>query len=743
MTASIAAADVASAGAATVTVSGGASGSATFTINNPAPVVSALSPASATAGSPTFTLAVNGSNFVAGSVVRWNGSGRVTTFAGATQLTAAILAADVATGGTPLVTVFNPAPGGGASNSLPFTINPPPVITTNFLLPGGIVGVPYSQALAASLGQPPYTWSSTTLPAGLALSAATGLLSGTPSTTGTFSITVTATDSSTPPQNEPAGFTSSPGIPNPSGNQWSALDAFVGKAESKGIFVALHFASGRFLDLVESSTDPETAATEFANWAGAFVQYLTPVHKNVLIWGLAWSVEPSSNDPLGSWSLKWQKAYKKLDDIARQSSPSPGTLGLIGADLSMVIRDPNDPTKPAADVLVRPANGYQWPWQASQQTAKTMHDLLTSIYGSAKDPDAYLMQLYTANATDIQNALVPLTTNTQGDPSRLAIPANKIFAVEWATSSAIGNPYSSPSGTDAATIGDAQTPTTTSEGQSQWLKNAICAYRNAGINKYAYWAMYDPYTLFSTSPWSKTGQDLAWWGFWGIINDSGVDKPGWGALANFYLAAPSSWACPSTPLPIVSVFLNDYFTLGQPVRATWTAADVTSMSLDRTHGGSYSCVPPGLQLSPTDMTGSCSHTDATAFSTTGTRTITLTGLNGPQSATASASFTVYSSPLVNAATNGAYESTVHTNDWIIVWGNGFSVTGGNSLQFTRPGYNDVWMAEGQTSYGFWDQSYRQINAELGGRLAAGTWTLYVWNGYSPNPSAAFTVTITQ
>jgi hypothetical protein len=45
-------------------------------------------------------------------------------------------------------------------------------------------------------------------------------------------------------------------------------------------------------------------------------------------------------------------------------------------------------------------------------------------------------------------------------------------------------------------------------------------------------------------------------------------------------------------------------------------------------------------------------------------------------------------------------------------------------------------------YSFLEQSYRQINAFLGGRLAAGTWTLYVRNGYGPNyPSAAFTVAI--
>ena len=66
---------------------------------SPPPTISSLSPASATAGGPAFTLTVNGSNFVSGSVVQWNGSNRTTTFVSATQLTAAITAADIATAG--------------------------------------------------------------------------------------------------------------------------------------------------------------------------------------------------------------------------------------------------------------------------------------------------------------------------------------------------------------------------------------------------------------------------------------------------------------------------------------------------------------------------------------------------------------------------------------------------------------------------------------------------------------------
>ncbi|GAB2581586.1 hypothetical protein GCM10027034_11210 [Ramlibacter solisilvae] len=101
----------------------------------PAPTLGSLAPSSATAGGPAFTLTANGTNFVAGSTVRWNGTARTTTFVSATQLSAAITAADIAATGTAQVTVLNP--GGAASAALPFTIAaaPPPAPTLGSLVP--------------------------------------------------------------------------------------------------------------------------------------------------------------------------------------------------------------------------------------------------------------------------------------------------------------------------------------------------------------------------------------------------------------------------------------------------------------------------------------------------------------------------------------------------------------------------------------------------------------------------------
>ena len=87
--------------------------------NNAVPFVSQpLVPASVVPGAASFTLQVNGAGFGPHSVVRWNGSSRSTKYVNRRQVTATILATDVAKAGTASVTVANPTPGGGTSNPI-------------------------------------------------------------------------------------------------------------------------------------------------------------------------------------------------------------------------------------------------------------------------------------------------------------------------------------------------------------------------------------------------------------------------------------------------------------------------------------------------------------------------------------------------------------------------------------------------------------------------------------------------
>jgi uncharacterized protein (TIGR03437 family) len=69
-------------------------------------------------------------------------------------------------------------------------------ITTSATLPAAAAGAPYAISISVSGGTPPYTFAANgALPPGLSLNSATGLISGTPSATGSYSVGVTVTDS--------------------------------------------------------------------------------------------------------------------------------------------------------------------------------------------------------------------------------------------------------------------------------------------------------------------------------------------------------------------------------------------------------------------------------------------------------------------------------------------------------------------------------------------------------------------
>ena len=126
--------------------------SSSFDITNAAPTISSLSPFWARAGGSAFSLTVNGADFVANSVVYWNGNTRTTHYVLATQVTADISAGDIASVGTAPVKVVSPAPGGGETAELPFRIEAatPTVVyvDTNYvgMANDTLVNWPYTEA---------------------------------------------------------------------------------------------------------------------------------------------------------------------------------------------------------------------------------------------------------------------------------------------------------------------------------------------------------------------------------------------------------------------------------------------------------------------------------------------------------------------------------------------------------------------------------------------------------------------
>jgi hypothetical protein len=101
---------------------GGGGGGGGGGTNNPVPSVSSLSPASLAAGSAAHTVVINGSGFISGSTVTFNGVAHTATARGTTQLLTSVSAGDLATIGSFPVVVTNPTPGGGSSAPTNFNV---------------------------------------------------------------------------------------------------------------------------------------------------------------------------------------------------------------------------------------------------------------------------------------------------------------------------------------------------------------------------------------------------------------------------------------------------------------------------------------------------------------------------------------------------------------------------------------------------------------------------------------------
>ncbi|MCK9686058.1 PQQ-binding-like beta-propeller repeat protein [Scleromatobacter humisilvae] len=129
LTAQITAADVATLSTDSVTVSnassgGGVSAARSFSVAAVVPAITSLVPATAVSGGSAYTLTVNGTGFDSHAQVSWNGSPLVTTFVSATQVTAAVPAADIAASGSFPITVWNSDGSANASAPMSVTVGP-------------------------------------------------------------------------------------------------------------------------------------------------------------------------------------------------------------------------------------------------------------------------------------------------------------------------------------------------------------------------------------------------------------------------------------------------------------------------------------------------------------------------------------------------------------------------------------------------------------------------------------------
>ena len=169
---------------------------------------------------------------------------------------------------------------------------------------------------------------------------------------------------------------------------------------------------------------------------------------------------------------------------------------------------------------------------------------------------------------------------------------------------------------------------------------------------------------------------------------------------------------------------TSFYTYNQPIRISFTQTEMTQPMTNGapTFGISYPCTG-GSQLASYGMNStsvanaSCGFYDQLAVNASGPVSLRLASSTFAPAGSGTASVTVGPAPTISAVTNQNYITPIHTTDWLVLWGSGFSGTGGNT----------VTVSNGTSSYvfneadglGYWDQSYTQLNAQLGGRARLG------------------------
>jgi outer membrane protein assembly factor BamB len=217
--------------------------------------------------------------------------------------------------------------GGGVGLSSYGLASPLPVITTAALR-SGRVGAAFSSSLAATKGTPGYTWSVVggALPAGLTLSAA-GVLSGTPTASGSPAVTFRVTDSK--------GRTAQRALvvqisPSTAVNQWNTTGSDASRA---GLNPG---ETGLTLDSAQQVANRwRTAAIATSGWANYLDE---PISVGGFMYATApdgtlrkWSATGTTTNRASSWTASADPG----EFFTGGPTESGGTIYVVGSDLAV------------------------------------------------------------------------------------------------------------------------------------------------------------------------------------------------------------------------------------------------------------------------------------------------------------------------------------------------------------------------------------------------------------------------
>jgi hypothetical protein len=460
---------------------------------------------------------------------------------------------------------------------------------------------------------------------------------------------------------------------------------------------------------------------QYATWVNAFVSALES-YQNVLVWGIDYGIQgPSSTT--GLYPSFWQAAYPPiLSQLQSYTYTSPSGRALLMLESSFGGIWPPCPPLPAYP-NVQPilslvhwtypgsgdytcsgsgdssysVNGYQWNWQPAPNGIFSEQELVDFWQEQSPvsiQPDMWAFQMYNASAADLEAGLecVAGVANSVCASSTQAIPFSKMLVSEVATGSSFA---SSPIGNGFATQIDSQDPTTNAAGQAQWLTDTLCVFSRHSIPAFGWYGLYDSASWWEAN-FSYSGAQLAGDGYWGLSSEvsSYGNKPAWTA----FLGYPSN--CPSgtlPPTPVVALYADaTYYTQGDTGIINYTAADVSSLSLNETPDSNlYSCeTADGIQTASTPLVGSCTSLYVKMAYTT--QEITLSGSNAdvdnsrysgsPTTGSDTISVTVGPNPIIggiednntgatcNYTQNPSCTITINQDDIVSIYGQGFALS---------------------------------------------------------------------